>query len=336
MTTSLTNPLTLTQHPISHTIHHIDDITKQFLTPNLKPRTPIFYGIPKIHKINSPLRPIVSWFDSPTDNLSKYITHYLQPLTDKLPSFIKDTKHFLQLINDIPLPKNAILVTADVTSLYTNIPHDEDIEATAQHYTEWAHTLPKPTPKTSVIKTILHFILKHSTFRFQDKHYKQNTGTSMGGRYAPPYANIFMGRIEDTILQEWSPYILTWKRFIDDIFFIFTGNINDLTRLKQFMNNIHDTIKFTFDQIHWHHKFLDVTIYIKNAKIMTTIHRKPTDLMLLLHYQSNHPLHTKESIIYSQALRYNLIINSNNRLSSELHNLTRTLLARKYHQSQHT
>ena len=45
---------------------------------------------------------------------------------------------------------------------------------------------------------------------------------------------------------------------------------------------------------------------------MTTIHRKPTDLMLLLHYQSNHPLHTKESIIYSQALRYNIIINSKN------------------------
>ena len=127
----------------------------------------------------------------------------LQPLTDKLLSFIKDTK---QLINDIPLPKNAILVTADVTSLYTNIPHDEGIEATAQHYTEWSHTLPKPTPKTPVIKIILHFILKHSTFRFQDKHYKQNNGTSMGGRYAPPYANIFMGRIEDTILQEWSPY----------------------------------------------------------------------------------------------------------------------------------
>ena len=94
----------------------------------------------------------------------------------------------------------------------------------------------------------------------------------MGGRYAPPYANIFMGRIEDTILQEWSPYILTWKRFIDDIFFIFTGNINDLTRLKHFMNNIHDTIKFTFDHSIDTINFLDVTIYIKNAKIMTTIH----------------------------------------------------------------
>ena len=52
--------------------------------------------------------------------------------------------------------------------------------------------------------------------------------------------------------------------------------------------------------------------------------------MLLLHFQSNHPLHTKESIIYSQALRYNLIINDDTQLQNELYHLTRTLLARKY------
>ena len=52
--------------------------------------------------------------------------------------------------------------------------------------------------------------------------------------------------------------------------------------------------------------------------------------MLLLHFQSNHSLHTKESIIYSQALRYNLIINTDTQLQTELYNLTRTLLARKY------
>ena len=59
--------------------------------------------------------------------------------------------------------RNQVILTV-VTSLYTNIPHDEGVEATTQHYTEWAHTLPKPTPKAAVIKIVLHFILKHSTF----------------------------------------------------------------------------------------------------------------------------------------------------------------------------
>ena len=109
------------------------------------------------------------------------------------------------------------------------------------------------------------------------------------------------------------------------------ATMTELTRLIFFMNNIHDTIKFTFEHSSNTINFLDITINIKNEKIMTTIHRKPTDKMLLLHFQSNHSLiHTTESIIYSQALRYNLIINTDIQLQIELYNLTRTLLARKY------
>ena len=33
---------------------------------------PRFYGLPKIHKANLPLRPIVSFVNSPTYNLSKF------------------------------------------------------------------------------------------------------------------------------------------------------------------------------------------------------------------------------------------------------------------------
>ena len=176
--------------------------------------------------------PLSRVLTAPLIILQKYLTHYLQPLTEILPSHIKDSKHFLQILETIDkIPNNAILVTADVTSLYTNIPHEDSIEAVAQHYAQWSHILPQHSPKTEVIKIILHFILKHSNFRFQDQHLKQNTGTSMGGRYASPYANIFMGKIEDIIHQEWSHHIYIWKRFIDDIFFIFTGTTTELTRL---------------------------------------------------------------------------------------------------------
>jgi hypothetical protein len=39
-----------------------------------------FYGLPKIHKDNNPLRPIVSLPGSPTYNLSKYLADILKPL----------------------------------------------------------------------------------------------------------------------------------------------------------------------------------------------------------------------------------------------------------------
>ena len=84
--------------------------------PHTQPRTPLFYGLPKVHKKDVPLHPIVSGCDSPTDNLSKYITHFIQPLVTHFPSCIKDTKHFLRIIHDTPtLPPDEFLVTADVS-----------------------------------------------------------------------------------------------------------------------------------------------------------------------------------------------------------------------------
>ena len=68
-------------------------------------------------------------------------------------------------------------------------------------------------------------------------------------------------------------------------------------------------------------------IYLSETrKLKTKLYRKPTDSMTLLHFHSHHPLSCKEGIIYSQALRYN-IISEDHILQAELNNLTRILLA---------
>ena len=46
---------------------HITKTMAEFLQPPIQPRTPVFYGLPKIHKENTPLRPIASANDSPTE-----------------------------------------------------------------------------------------------------------------------------------------------------------------------------------------------------------------------------------------------------------------------------
>ncbi|XP_066911987.1 uncharacterized protein [Clytia hemisphaerica] len=265
-----------------HSKHHINDHTAKYLKPHDPPRTPIFYGLPKIHKVNkNPLRPIVSGFDGPTDNISRYIAHHLQPLVEHLPSHIKNTKHMLTILDSFgPPPPNITMVTADVISLYTNIPHGDGLEATSRHYKQSPHLLHSNAPPPFAIKVLLEHVLKHSNFRFLNSHYIQNNGTSMGGRYAPQYANLFMADVEAAILMEFQQYIPLWKRFIDDFH--------------------------------------------------TSIYRKPTDRSQFLHFQSNHPLHVKEGIIYSQGLRYNLIISDDRNLTKELNFLTKVFLARGY------
>ena len=144
-------------------------------------RTPLLYGLPKVHKPNIPLRPIVSACDSPTDQLSNYVTHFIQPLVEILPSYIRDRKHFLQLLESLlPLPENAILVTADVASLYTNIPHKEGTEFVLHYMKLHASTLPPGTLSPHKIVVLLGTILKNNNLSFMDRHFLQLVGTAMG------------------------------------------------------------------------------------------------------------------------------------------------------------
>ena len=47
-----------------------------------------------------------------------------------LPSYVKDTTDFICKIKSVPkLSHNSLLVTLDVTSLYTSITHKDGIEA---------------------------------------------------------------------------------------------------------------------------------------------------------------------------------------------------------------
>ena len=89
------------------TINHcIDDLVKNGeiqhdVAKLLKPaqsRTPIFYMLPKIHKINNPGRPVISFVNSHTEKISAYVDKFLRPIAELLPSYIRDTTDFIQRI----------------------------------------------------------------------------------------------------------------------------------------------------------------------------------------------------------------------------------------------
>jgi hypothetical protein len=184
----------------------------KFTQPKHPTRTPLFYHLPKIHKVGNPPRPIISGCDSPTDNISKYLTKIFNPIAQAQDSYIKDTKHLLQIIDSFPpLPENAILVTADVSSLYTNIPHEEGISTILSALDTHRHLLPTHTPNNTIIRQFLTFILKVNHFQFLDKLYLQTQGTAMGTKMAPPYANVYMSKIEKELLTDFEIFILSGK-----------------------------------------------------------------------------------------------------------------------------
>jgi capsule polysaccharide export protein KpsE/RkpR len=50
-----------------------------------------------------------------------------RPFVENLPSHIKDTTDYLKKMENLTIPENTTLVTLDVTSFYTNSPHDDRI-----------------------------------------------------------------------------------------------------------------------------------------------------------------------------------------------------------------
>ena len=58
----------------------------------------MIYGLPKIHKKEVPLRPIVSCIQSPSYDLSKYIASIISPLAGKTGFFVKNSGHFIEMI----------------------------------------------------------------------------------------------------------------------------------------------------------------------------------------------------------------------------------------------
>ena len=55
---------------------------------------PKFYGLPKIHKPDTPLRPIVSSYGSVTYGVAKELAKILKPLVYKSPHHINGTQDF--------------------------------------------------------------------------------------------------------------------------------------------------------------------------------------------------------------------------------------------------
>ena len=62
---------------------------------------PKFYGLPKIHKPDTPLRPIVSSCGSVTYGVAKELTKILKPFVGKSPHHINSTNDFVEQVNTL-------------------------------------------------------------------------------------------------------------------------------------------------------------------------------------------------------------------------------------------
>jgi hypothetical protein len=288
----------------------VDSITRDFLTfpKEPKPRTQQGYFLKKIHKNPIAVRPIVSGSGGPTERISQFIDLHLQPFVPQVNSYIRDSGHLIQILENSTFPAYCTLATIDVSALYLNIPHDEGIKAVLNRLYNNNPLSDEVTIPPNTMSDLLKIVLTRNYFQFADKMYHQIQGTAMGTKMAPAYANLFMAELEENILANSTTKPLLWKRFIDDILCIWPDSAESLRSFLHYLNSVHPSIKFTHECSATSIDFLDITIhkgdrFKSTGKLDIQPFFKKTNKFQYLHYSSAHPKNVFTSLIKGEMTR---------------------------------
>ena len=289
----------------------IDQKTYLFLSPIQYEAHPgRFYLLPKIHKgiLPPPGRPIVSAINSPTERISQFLDHFLQPCLTAIKSYVKDTGHFIFLLEKLGILQNlTLLVTFDVTSLYTNVPLEEARRAVGRAllHSRQAGEL----PHTESLLHLLKLVFTKNIFSFSNgenlSFYLQTNGVSMGSKCAPAVACLFMAHFEENFVYSLpaTEQPLIWLRYIDDIFCLWPHGLDALATFSQYLNSCHPKIKFTCNSSPNSIDFLDVTVHLREGRLTTELFTKPTSSLAYLLRNSYHPRRVFDALPYGEFVR---------------------------------
>lgn len=295
----------------------INEKQRKYLKGDLQPRERRFYTLPKIHKDpNSwtipfevpPGRPIVSDCGSETYYTAEYLDFYLNPLSIRHPSYLKDTYHFIEIVKNLEIPSNSYFFSMDVASLYTNI----DIVSGVNAVKKWFARYPDPLRPDGELVQLLEINLRRNDFVFNGKYYLQIKGTAMGKKFAPAYANIFMANWEEEVFHKCHKKPLHYFRYLDDIWGVWTGSKEEFQTFLGTLNSHDPSIQLTAEVREQSVDFLDTTVYKgpgfqETHRLDVKVFFKKTDTHALLYNTSFHPRHTFRGIVKSQVLRFKRI-----------------------------
>ena len=167
---------------------------------------------------------------------------------------------------------------------------------------------PQSTQNTrkNLIRDLLRTTIRDNTFRFHNDFFLQTKGVAMGTKCAPPFANLFLGSLEEKALAEWTgTHPLLWLRFLDDILMLWDDITSALDTFLIFLNSRMSSIKFTMDQDPYCITFLDLEIYKGprfNSEGVLDIKsfKKP---QTFLHFESCHPRSIFTTIVKGEIVR---------------------------------
>jgi hypothetical protein len=287
----------------------LSDSEKTYFNRSLKMklRLPIFYGIPKVHKTPMSLRPVVSSSSGLLTIFSTWLNFRMKELLPLIKSYTKNSFDVIKELQQLTIPKNALLFSADAKSMYTNIDSATGLLTFQNFFEVNVHHIPPHFPVALFLK-ILEIIMNNNIFTFSNTYWLQLSGTAMGTPAACAYATITYGHFENTqLLTEFHPQIIFYKRYIDDIFGLWVPPpTQQITTWKRFKNKLNSwgNLEWIIEEPSTKTTFLDLQIELKDNKIYTSTFQKDLNLYLYIPPCSAHPPSCLKGLISGELRHY--------------------------------
>ena len=253
-----------------------DNLISQDVYDAIRPtgsQRPRMYGLPKTHKKDVPLRPILSMTGSAQHHLAKWLTSILNPVLQQFSvNCVPDSFTFVKEVNNFTFSSSSVfLCSFDISSLFTNVPLAETIQICAETlYNDFL--TPPPLPR-NVFVELMHLATSSVEFSFNNNMHRQIDGVAMGSPLGPALANIFVGYQEVKLFSNINKP-LAYFRYVDDTFAAF-NNENDCNNFFTHLNSLHPSLRFTQEkESNSSLPFLDVLVERQNSDFLTSVYRK--------------------------------------------------------------
>jgi len=313
-----------------------------------KPKASPFYCVSKVHKklidflgyLIHPGRPLSPQYCTHTYYTSKFLHNKMLLLCIYIQRTVCESTHdFIVLVDRInmdirnglrrPFTDKHRFFCADVTSLFPNISIAFGLIA-VRAVCERFRVFDKE--EIDFLMDLLEWVLRSNYIEFNQEHFLQTDGTSMGTPISVMYAIIVMFYIEDPLTPDMDIY----KRFIDDLISIdmeerFTQFLEDFEMQTPVSGIKLDPSSITIGTTG---VFLDLNLffvpYEDGFLLGHSKHTKPTNVKAHLPFQSSHTKTCIEGWVLNEMKRYRMLCTDDATYYHEIELFYKSLTARGY------
>ena len=295
----------LTRHPTTFADYKVPGCYVLYKLHKLS--TQEIFALRKDPTANCPTRMISANWCWVTQPFALYVAKQLRTMVVQLPEYTKDSDAINRLLTRATVPAGAILISLDVKRLYPSIILSVCLEIIERFLCRTGVA----ACTRDLLLTCLRLVLTLNFCQFNMRVFYQILGFATGVTCGAEAADIYLHELLREEFGKVSAYILTYKRFIDDGFMIWTGT---RFRAEQFLHTLNSKFRYANFEITWTINdystvFLDLTIFkgagwLHTSYLDTTTFAKHINAYLYIAFNSCVPTSVKKSFITAEIQRH--------------------------------